>query len=92
MVVLDGGHDYILASCEGGTLTNDSNIVGAGHVGNGNEDLWLVNENHGTIDAHSCEQTLTLNTGCNQLPILAHLLPTMAASSTSRARSITRAA
>ena len=66
-VVLDGGHDYILASCEGGTLTNDSNIVGAGHVGNGNEDLWLVNENHGTIDAHSCEQTLTLNTGCNQI-------------------------
>ena len=30
-------------------------------------DLWLVNEHCGTIDAHSCEQTLTLDTGCNQI-------------------------
>ena len=66
-VVLNGANDSIVASCEGGTLTNDSNIVGAGHVGNGDGNLWLVNENCGTIDANSCEQTLTLDTGCNQI-------------------------
>ena len=31
------------------------------------ENLWLVNENCGTIDANSCEQTLALDTGCNQI-------------------------
>jgi hypothetical protein len=66
-VVLHGANDYIVGRCEGGTLTNDSNIVGTGHIGNGDGDLWLVNENCGTIDANSCEQTLTLDTGCNQI-------------------------
>ena len=66
-VVLNGANDHIVAGCEGGTLTNDSNIFGAGHVGNGDGDLWLVNEHCGTIDANSCEQTLTLDTGCNQI-------------------------
>ena len=66
-VVLNGSNDHIVAGGEGGALTNDSNIVGAGHVGNGDGDLWLVNEHCGTIDAHSCEQTLTLDTGCNQI-------------------------
>ena len=66
-VVLNGANDHIVAGGAGGTLTNDSNIVGAGHVGNGDGDLWLVNEHCGTIDAHSCEQTLTLDTGCNQI-------------------------
>ncbi len=66
-VVLNGANDFIVASYEGGTLTNDSNIVGAGHVGNGDGNLWLVNENCGTIGANLCEQTLTLDTGCNQI-------------------------
>jgi hypothetical protein len=66
-VVLNGANDSIVASHEGSTLTNDSNIVGAGHVGNGDGSLWLVNENCGTIDANSCEQALTLDTGCNQI-------------------------
>jgi hypothetical protein len=66
-VVLNGANDSIVASCEGGTLTNDSDIFGAGHVGNGDGNLWLVNENCGTIDANSCEQTLTLDTGCHQI-------------------------
>ena len=66
-VVLNGANDHIVAGGEGGTLTNDSNIVGAGHIGNGDGSLWLVNENCGTIDANSCEQTLTLDTGCNQI-------------------------
>jgi len=62
-VVLNGANDSIVASHEGGMLTNDSNIVGAGHVGNGDENLWLVNKNCGIIDANSCEQALTLDTG-----------------------------
>ena len=66
-VVLNGANDSIVASYEGGTLTNDSNIVCAGHVGNGDGNLWLVNENCGTIDANSCEQALTLDTSCNQI-------------------------
>jgi hypothetical protein len=66
-VVLNGANDSIVADYQGGTLTNDSNIVGAGHVGNGDGNLWLVNENCGTIDANSCEQALTLDTGCNQI-------------------------
>ena len=66
-VMLHGANDYIVGRCEGGTLTNDSNIVGAGHIGNGDGDLWLVNQNCATIDANSCEQTLTLDTGCNQV-------------------------
>jgi hypothetical protein len=66
-VVLNGANDHIVAGGEGGTLTNDSNIVGAGHIGNSDGHLWLVNENCGTIDANSCGQTLTLDTGCNQL-------------------------
>jgi hypothetical protein len=65
--VLNGANDSIVASNEGGVLTNDSNIVGAGHVGNGDGNLWLVNETCGAIDANSCEQTLTLDTGCNQV-------------------------
>jgi hypothetical protein len=67
LVALDGGHHYIVGSCEGGTLTNDSNIVGAGHVGNGDGNLWLLNDSCGTIDANLCEQTLSLDTGCNQI-------------------------
>jgi hypothetical protein len=66
-VVLNGANDSIVASHEGGTLTNDSNIIGAGHVGNGDGSLRLVNENCGTIDANSCEQALTLDTACNQI-------------------------
>ena len=66
-VVLNGANDSIVASHEGSTLTNDSNIAGAGHIGNGDGNLQLVNENCGTIDANSCEQALTLDTGCNQI-------------------------
>jgi hypothetical protein len=66
-VVLNGANDSIVANCEGETLTNDSNIVGVGHVGNGDGNLWLVNEKSGTIDATSCGQALTLDTGCNQI-------------------------
>jgi hypothetical protein len=66
-VVLNGADDSIVASHEGSTLTNDSDIAGAGHVGDGDGNLWLVNENCGTIDANSCEQALTLDTGCNQI-------------------------
>jgi hypothetical protein len=57
----------MVASSEGGMLTNDSNVVGAGHVGNGDGNLWLVNKSCGTIDANSCEHALTLDTGCNQI-------------------------
>ena len=92
-VVLNGANDSIVAGYEGGTLTNDSNIVGAGHVGNGDGDLWLVNENCGTIDANSCEQALTLDTGCNQIANAGTLAADNGGpSSRSRARSITRAA
>ena len=66
-VVLDDTNDSIVASHEGSTLTNDSNIAGAGHIGNGDGNLRLVNENCGTIDANSCEQALALDTGCNQI-------------------------
>ena len=66
-VVLNDANDSIVASHEGSTLTNDSNIAGAGHIGNGDGNLRLVNENCGTIDANSCEQALTLDTGCNQI-------------------------
>jgi FecR protein len=66
-VVLNGTNDSIVASYEGSTLTNDSNIDGAGHIGNGDGNLRVVNENCGTIDANSCEQALTLDTGCNQI-------------------------
>jgi FecR protein len=66
-VVLNGANDSIVAAYEGGKLTNDSNIVGAGHVGNGDGNLWLFNENCGTIDANSCQQALTLDTGCNPI-------------------------
>jgi FecR protein len=53
---------------EGNTLHNvDNTIEGAGNIGTGNEDLWLVNESCGKIDANSCEQTLTLDTGRNQI-------------------------
>jgi hypothetical protein len=60
-VVLNGGNDYIVAACEGGTLTNDSNIVGAGHIGGGG--LWLDNAKDGTIDADVWGGRLTLDTG-----------------------------
>ena len=66
-VVLNGANDSIVSGYEGGTLTNDSNIVGAGHVGNGDGNLWLVNENCGTIHANSCERALILDTGCNPI-------------------------
>ena len=66
-VVLSGTNDSIVATQEGGTLTNDSNIIGAGHIGNGEENLWLFNKNCGTIDANSFEQSLTLDTGCNEI-------------------------
>jgi hypothetical protein len=61
---IDGG----IVTIENGTMvTNDSNTIGAGHVGNGDGSLRLVSENSGTIDANSCEQALTLDTGCNQI-------------------------
>jgi hypothetical protein len=61
-VVLNGGNDYIVAAREGGTLTNDSNIVGAGHIGNGGG-LWIDNAKDGTIDADAWGERLTLDTG-----------------------------
>jgi hypothetical protein len=61
---IDGG----IVTIENGTMvTNDSNTIGAGHVGNGDGSLRLVSENSGTIDANSCEQALTLDTGCNRI-------------------------
>jgi hypothetical protein len=57
---IDGG----VVTIENGTIVNS---VGGGHVGNGDGDLSLVNENCGTIDANSCEQALTVDTGCNQI-------------------------
>src|SRR5262249_37430198 len=61
---IDGG----IVTIENGTMvTNDSNTIGAGHVGNGDGSLRLVNENCGTIDGNSCEQALTLDTGCNRI-------------------------
>jgi FecR protein len=61
-VVLNGRNDYVVAACEGGTLTNDSNIVGAGHIGDGGG-LWLDNAKDGTIDADMWGGRLTLDTG-----------------------------
>ena len=44
-VVLNGANNSIVASHEGSTLTNDSNIAGAGHIGNGDgEPLALQRE------------------------------------------------
>jgi len=53
---------------DGNTLYNVNNTIeGAGNIGTGNGDLWLINESCGKIDANSCEQTLTLDTGGNQI-------------------------
>jgi FecR protein len=57
---IDGG----VVTIENGAIVNS---VDACHVGNGDGDLSLVNENCGTIDANSCEQALTVDTGCNQI-------------------------
>jgi hypothetical protein len=53
---------------DGNTLDNVNNTIdGAGNIGTGNSDFWLVNEKSGTIDANACDQTLTLDTGRNQI-------------------------
>jgi hypothetical protein len=62
-LVLNGSSDNILGARSGGELDNDSNIVGAGHIGDGSDSLTLVNESCGIIDANDRGQTLGLDTG-----------------------------
>ncbi len=66
-LVLAGSDDHIVAANGGGELVNDSNIVGAGSIGNGSESLTLDNESCGTIDADLSGRTLTIDTGGNQI-------------------------
>jgi hypothetical protein len=62
-LILAGSDDNIIAARDGGELVNDSNIVGAGHIGNGSESLTLDNEACGTIDANRYHETLVIDTG-----------------------------
>jgi hypothetical protein len=59
--IVGGGDD-------GNTLYNvDNTISGAGNIGADDGNLSLVNEHFGTIDANLSGQTLTLDTGGNQI-------------------------
>ena len=51
-LILAGAEDYIIGARGGGELDNDSNIVGAGHIGNGDHSsLTFDNEAKGVLDA-----------------------------------------
>ena len=65
--IVDLPGDYTITT-SGDQVANSLTItdVDATLKGSGSLTLGTL-ENHGTIDAHSCEQTLTLDTGCNQI-------------------------
>ncbi len=60
-VTLAGSNDAIVAGCDGGTLYNANAIVGTGTIGG--DDLALVNEACGVIDANVSAATLVVDTG-----------------------------
>ncbi len=62
-LVLAGRDDSILGAKGGGELINDSNIIGAGHIGDGDGSLKLINDFCGVIDANQHGETLTIDTG-----------------------------
>jgi FecR protein len=62
-LVLAGPDDSILGAKDGGELINDSNIIGAGHIGDGDGSLKLINESCGVIDANQHGETLAIDTG-----------------------------
>jgi Legume lectin domain/FecR protein len=66
-VTLDGSSDAIIgASCDGGTLDNAVSIIGTGHIGDGSNDLTLINEQCGVIGATGGDAgPLVIDTGCN---------------------------
>ncbi|MGD1212983.1 MAG: hypothetical protein ABR973_16735 [Candidatus Acidiferrales bacterium] len=65
-VLLQGNTDEITGTSSG-TLDNESNISGAGAIGDGTTDLSLDNETGGIIDANASGHTLTINIGGNTI-------------------------
>ena len=63
-VLLDGYHDDIVAGSHGGTLDNDSTILGAGAIGNGDCSLTLNNQKDGVVDATG---RIVVDTGRNAI-------------------------
>jgi hypothetical protein len=62
-VTLDGPGDEIIGAYCGGTLDNDSTITGFGNIGDGGNDLKLVNEARGIINATGGDNPLVIDTG-----------------------------
>ena len=63
-LILSGSNDNIVGTREGGELDNYSNIVGTGHIGNGDRSLTFDNEAHGLVDATGL---LVIDTGCQTI-------------------------
>jgi hypothetical protein len=64
-VTLAGGADAITAASCGGVLENDSTILGAGRIGNGDTSLKLINDSCGVINAdNASDSPLVIDTGC----------------------------
>ena len=64
-IVLDGSTDQIVGAPGGGVLDNVDNIIlGAGQIGTGDDNLTLINETAGVIDATGL---LIVETGSNRI-------------------------
>ena len=67
-VTMQGDADKIIAASPGAALHNAATIVGAGSIGVGDNDLTLVNELCGVINANNASaDSLTIDTGCNTI-------------------------
>jgi hypothetical protein len=67
-VVMEGDAAKITAAAPGAELHNATTIAGAGSIGVGDNDLTVVNESCGTINANNASaDNLTIATGCNTI-------------------------
>ncbi len=67
-ITMEGGAAEITAAAPGAALHNAASIVGAGSIGVGDNDLTLVNESRGVINANNASaDSLTIDTGGNTI-------------------------
>jgi hypothetical protein len=68
-VVMEGDAAKITAAAPGAELHNATTIAGAGSIGVGDNDLTVVNESCGVINANNASAviSLTIATGCNTI-------------------------
>ena len=67
-IVMEGDAAKITAAAPGAELHNATTIAGAGSIGVGDNDLTVVNESCGVINANNASaDNLTIATGCNTI-------------------------